>query len=202
MDQQDQKREQIIEGALKRFAHFGLNKTTMNEIANDLSLSKSLLYYYFPDKINLYAAVLSKVFTEITSQVDAKLANETSPEAALKIYIETRQNFIEKYFPILDFNKFANIEKYQDLKVILDQSNASEINHLKEIIEIGIKSNTYLVEDATYTANLLFDALQGLRKFYMSSSNIQFGVDRAYLDMISRRQKEIVYIFLKGLSKP
>lgn len=46
---QDLKREAIIEAAIKRFAHFGVGKTTMTEIGNDLSLSKASLYYYFPD---------------------------------------------------------------------------------------------------------------------------------------------------------
>ena len=58
---QDQKQENIIQAAIKRFAHFGVSKTTMSEIAADLSLSKASLYYYFPDKLNLYAEVLRSI---------------------------------------------------------------------------------------------------------------------------------------------
>jgi AcrR family transcriptional regulator len=58
---QDKKKTLIIEAAQKRFSHFGVGKTTMNEIADDLSISKASLYYYFPDKLNLYAAVLQKI---------------------------------------------------------------------------------------------------------------------------------------------
>lgn len=54
MENQDKKRILIIEAALKRFAHYGLSKTTMTEIAKDISFSKALLYYYFPDKLSLY----------------------------------------------------------------------------------------------------------------------------------------------------
>jgi AcrR family transcriptional regulator len=50
MVETDKKRDVIIEGAIKRFIHYGINKTTMNEIAEDLSVSKPSLYYYFPDK--------------------------------------------------------------------------------------------------------------------------------------------------------
>ena len=49
-DQQDVKKEKILEAAHHRFLHFGYSKTTMNEIAGDLSMSKALLYYYFPEK--------------------------------------------------------------------------------------------------------------------------------------------------------
>ncbi|MGI8637960.1 MAG: TetR/AcrR family transcriptional regulator, partial [Segetibacter sp.] len=42
---QDKKRDVIIQAAQKRFSHFGVDKTTMNEIADDLSISKASLYY-------------------------------------------------------------------------------------------------------------------------------------------------------------
>lgn len=200
MDPQDKKRELIIEAALKRFAHFGLNKTTMNEIAGDLKFSKALLYYYFPDKINLYAAVLEKIFAEIGLGIDIELAKASTPDGALDTYIEIRQNFLKKYFPLLDFSKLSNIEKYNDLKELLENAHKSEINHLKKIIEIGIQTKEYSIANVDYTANLLFDALHGIRLLYLTSTKIQFGIDKDFLNMVSQRQKEIATIFLKGLS--
>ena len=47
----DVKRQKILEAARRRFAHYGMAKTTMAEIAQDLSFSKALLYYYFQIKI-------------------------------------------------------------------------------------------------------------------------------------------------------
>ncbi|WP_017259695.1 TetR/AcrR family transcriptional regulator [Pedobacter arcticus] len=201
MDQQDQKREQIIDAALKRFAHFGLNKTTMNEIAGDLNFSKALLYYYFPDKLSLYAAVLEQVFAEITEVIDKALQDAKTPESAIKIYIEARKSFLEKYFPILDFNKFLNAEKYQVLKKLLNKSNESEIGHIKNIIQIGINAGNYQVKDIEYIAKLLFDAILGVRIIYINTAQVQFGIDKDFLNMISNRQKDIMSIFLKGLEK-
>src|ERR1700712_5501525 len=60
-DQQDIKREKILDAAHNRFLHYGYSKTTMNEIAGDISMSKALLYYYFPDKSELYTAVMRKL---------------------------------------------------------------------------------------------------------------------------------------------
>ena len=58
------KRSLILEAAIRRFSHFGLAKTTMAEIAQDLSFSKALLYYYYPDKHSLYTAALSHVIEQ------------------------------------------------------------------------------------------------------------------------------------------
>ncbi len=201
MDQQDQKREQIIDAALKRFAHFGLNKTTMNEIAGDLSISKALLYYYFPDKLSLYAAVLENVFAEITETVNKALQDAKTSAVAIEIYINARKSFLEKYFPILDFNKFLNIEKYQELKKILDKSHQSEVEHIKSIIQIGVSTGQYYVDDIEYVAKLLFDAILGIRIMYINNAQVQFGIDKEFVKMVSSRQKEIMSIFLKGLEK-
>ena len=48
----------ILSAAQKRFGLYGLEKTTMKEIASDLGVSKASLYYYFPDKESLLKAVV------------------------------------------------------------------------------------------------------------------------------------------------
>ncbi|MDB5119025.1 MAG: transcriptional regulator [Sphingobacteriales bacterium] len=201
IDPQDKKRQQIIEIALKRFAHFGLGKTTMNDIAADLNFSKALLYYYFPDKISLYAAVLENLFLEIGTFLDKEIAKANKPEQALKTYIDARQNFIERYFLLFDFNKITNLDKHEPLKRIFDQADSSEIKHLKHIIQIGIDTGEYLVKDAQYTAELLYDAIRGIRILYINEVKTPFGMSKDFFDTVSNRQKEIVYIFLKGLTK-
>ncbi|RYZ57606.1 MAG: TetR/AcrR family transcriptional regulator, partial [Chitinophagaceae bacterium] len=98
---QDQKQEAIIEAAIKRFAHFGVAKTTMTEIATDLSLSKASLYYYFPDKLNLYAAVFTTITSAGADALDAQLAQEPDPFKAIAHFLERRTEFIIKYHNIL-----------------------------------------------------------------------------------------------------
>lgn len=49
---------QIIRAASKRFARHGLHKTTLDEIARDLRISKASLYYYFESKDQLYYATI------------------------------------------------------------------------------------------------------------------------------------------------
>ena len=72
---EDSKVTAIIEAARKRFAHYGLTKTTMNEIAADIGMSKASLYYYFPDKENLFVAVIGQDFDEFVQTIDAVINN-------------------------------------------------------------------------------------------------------------------------------
>ena len=108
---QDQKQEAIIEAAIKRFAHFGVAKTTMAEIAADLSFSKASLYYYFPDKLNLYASVFKTITEAVTQSGDAELSKQKDPFAAILFFLERRTEFIIKYHNILEYLKTFSSSK-------------------------------------------------------------------------------------------
>src|SRR5690606_21938613 len=100
----DKKRTQILEAATRRFAHFGLTKTTMSEIAKDLSFSKALLYYYFPDKNTLYAAVLEHVMTRSFEQMESELSVIADSQEAVMHMLDKRIEFITKYYTLLEYS--------------------------------------------------------------------------------------------------
>ena len=105
---QDQKREAIIESAIKRFAHYGVSKTTMSEIAADLSFSKASLYYYFPDKLSLFAAVLNTITRPGNTGFEPELIHEKDPFKAILFFLEKRTDFIIRYHNILEYVKTFN----------------------------------------------------------------------------------------------
>ncbi len=88
MVETDRKRETIIDGAIKRFTHFGINKTTMNEIADDLSVSKPSLYYYFPDKGSLIMGVVERIFNDYFDTLKKENNNKAPLETTLTNFIE------------------------------------------------------------------------------------------------------------------
>ena len=94
----DRKRELILEKAALRFAHFGIQKTTMNEIAEDLAISKPLVYYYFPDKVSLVVAVVEKILTEYQERLVALFAKSKDVKAAIFSMLDLRREFLQKYF--------------------------------------------------------------------------------------------------------
>jgi AcrR family transcriptional regulator len=59
------KRARILEAAFEEFARRGLDKASTNRIAVGAQVSKSLLFYYFDDKQDLFAAVVGEVSREL-----------------------------------------------------------------------------------------------------------------------------------------
>lgn len=81
---------EIVNAAQVRFGQFGIEKTTMREIASDLNMSKGSLYYYFPDKEHLYKAVVEKEQNEFLSILKEKMSQIDDPVSLLLEYVETR----------------------------------------------------------------------------------------------------------------
>src|ERR1051325_6834770 len=114
---QDRKRQLILEAEQKRFSHFGVDKTTMNEIADDLALSKASLYYYFPDKLSLYAAVLKKII-EAERANEKPFTAEKSAEKAILKFLDARTELIIKHHNILEHLRTVGATSPEEFKTI------------------------------------------------------------------------------------
>ncbi len=192
----DAKRNLIVEAARKRFAHFGVAKTTMNEIVDDLSYSKASLYYYFPDKLNLYAAVLEKIIMESEINSDAFLQSKTV-EAAVNQYIDIRFEFFNKNYNILEYLPSVNTTS-KELAHIFNQVRNRQIALISGILEKGVKEKTLQIEDIKKTTSLFLDCLEGLHLKALSENN-SFFPDKKVFTALWKREKEFAEIFLRGL---
>ena len=197
---QDQKREAIIEAALKRFAHFGVAKTTMNEIAGDLALSKASLYYYFPDKISLYAAVLKSISEANVQQESGVLEKEPDPHKAIALYLEKRTDFIIKYHHLLEFLKtYSAMNMPPELESLFTHFREQELKRITAILDKGKGQHIFHIEDARKTAELFYDFLEGFRLASLSRSGMLFPEKKQFLSIL-KKEKEFARIFFSGLS--
>jgi AcrR family transcriptional regulator len=57
-------RQQILQAALKCFAHSGYAATSVQHIVDDARVSKPALYYYFHDKAGLFQALVDEAHDE------------------------------------------------------------------------------------------------------------------------------------------
>lgn len=71
-------KQRIHEKALDHFLQFGFSKVTMNEIAEELGMSKKTLYQYFPGKEDLLAEVVSGLHEETATKIEAIVNDESS----------------------------------------------------------------------------------------------------------------------------
>ncbi|MDB5005906.1 MAG: hypothetical protein JWQ84_1 [Mucilaginibacter sp.] len=198
-DIKDIKKEKILDAAHQRFLHFGYSKTTMNEIAGDLSLSKALLYYYFPDKSQLYVAVMRKVANEYLNILKSKANTFTSLKEAFEFQINTQHEFIVNNYNFFDFFRLNEQNLPDMIWEIVDHVRQSEIDLLVDAIGAEVKKGKLKpVINPGEIVSLLLDALQGVRVSSASNKKIIFH-HKEDLDEIRVKRLLLTDIFIKGL---
>ena len=71
-------RRQILAAAELRFAAAGFEKTRLEDVAEDIGMVGSAILYHFPDKRDLYRAVLDELFSGLLAAV-AQAASGSTP---------------------------------------------------------------------------------------------------------------------------
>ncbi|MDF2431845.1 MAG: TetR/AcrR family transcriptional regulator [Mucilaginibacter sp.] len=196
---QDIKKEKILDAAHQRFLHFGYSKTTMNEIAGDLSLSKALLYYYFPDKSQLYVAVMRKVANEYLNILKSKANTFNGLKEVFEFQINTQHDFLVNNYNFFDFFRLNEQNLPDMIWEIVDHVRQSEIDLLVDAINVEAgKGKLKAVNNPGEIVSLLLDALQGVRVSSSSNRKVMFH-NKEDLDEIRAKRLLLTDIFIKGL---
>lgn len=69
MSQDDLTRERILDAAMNRMLRLGYRKVTMDEIAQDLVMSKNTIYKHFTSKIEMAEALVERLKKEINHEL-------------------------------------------------------------------------------------------------------------------------------------
>lgn len=190
--------ELIIEASQKRFGLFGIEKTSMREIANDLKLSKASLYYYFPDKESLYKAVVEKEQIEFISKISERIFSIQEPEQLLLEYANARLSYFRT---LLNLSRLR-LEDYSELKPgfreTIQDFKEKEKEILIRIFEKGISSGIFFINDTDQTASLFLDLLKGLRTTLVNEKKTLF-IEQEEYDLLLQKTIAFTNIFIKSL---
>ncbi len=194
----DDKAELIIKIAQKRFGLYGVEKTSMREIAGDLRFSKGLLYYYFPDKESLYKTVIEKEQSEFMKNLKTAIEDINDPAECLRKYVSTRLLYFKK---LLNIGRLRS-ESYSDLRPGIAESvknfREKDRNIVKEILEKGKKEKIFSIDNIPETASLFMDLLRGLRLTVLSDKKILVINEPEYSEL-SHKALAFTELFIKSL---
>ncbi len=199
MENQDKKRSLIINAALLRFAHYGLAKTTMTDIAKDISFSKALLYYYFPDKLSLYVSVIEHLMHTISKDILKSIEKTTTCTEGVLMVLQKRQGYIQKYYNLMEFNKLIGPELPEDLYEKFSRARAFELKIIASLLRRGVEKGEFQVDNINLATEVLVEALGGIH-FNILSRHKNICPSQEQFKQIFIKEKFLAKIFLSGLS--
>jgi AcrR family transcriptional regulator len=135
MNEQTKTRDRIFLKAQEKFAASGYGKTSMDNIAGELGISKKTLYKFFPTKLKLAELLVEQVLAEINHRCDAILSSPLPAVEKLfrivQMITEQQQRFVtptllkslRNHLPHLwqRIEAFRRERMRRNLEVILEQ---------------------------------------------------------------------------------
>ncbi|HXA02584.1 MAG TPA: TetR/AcrR family transcriptional regulator [Cytophagaceae bacterium] len=192
------KLEVILNAAQKRFGRYGLAKTTMNEIALDIGMSKACLYYYFPDKNNLFQAVVKKEQDEFILEINKIMKNSVDGALLLKQYFKKRMFFFQRFLNLAKLKSEFLINNKPVCVKMFDDFRLKEVELVKAIIQIGINNKQFRKINIQEYSELLILLMQGIRMVAMKNKEVSDFNEEDYGNM-ERTMSKVVNMLIKDV---
>lgn len=187
-----ERKETIIQVAQKLFAKFGLNKTTVDEIAKFAHIGKGTIYHYFKSKEDIFTEVIKKENRVLKEKLWEAIQKETSPQEKLRAFVTTRTRYLKELINYYSILKDDYLEHYSFVETQRERYFQNEINMVKSILDEGVNKRIFEIEDTRLTALTIVFALKGLE--------YPWTLENGSLD--SERSVDLMLnILLKGIEK-
>jgi AcrR family transcriptional regulator len=137
-----EKRERILNAAMKVFAEKGYKNTSTDEIVNEAGISKGALFHYFNSKKGLFIYLYNYVMDILLNEMIVKFNFEEKDFfARIKQGSMLKLEIMKKYPEMFNFTLAAYMEKSNEVK--------DELNNSYN--ELFAKSQAFLYEGVDFT---------------------------------------------------
>ena len=157
IEERKMRQERILSGALEVFKTRGLEKATMEEIAEESGFGKASLYYYFQSKEEVFSAILENGWQMLWSNLEPVISDSFSPRKTFVNVLLKIAEIIRSRPGLFEF--LFNAPQ----KVIFDkqpwkQHQDQLYSTLNSLLVAGVKAGEFPQIDP----KLLFEAIGGL----------------------------------------
>src|SRR5258705_9818240 len=145
-----ERRNELVDGTLEAIRRRGSN-VSMDEIAADIGVSKTVLYRYFIDKNDLTTAVMMRfaqttLIPNMASALSADLDGYALTREIIRVYVETVASEPEPYQFVMANNSASRTKAVSDAERIIARMLAVMLRHRMH----GVGMNTGGVEPWAY----------------------------------------------------
>lgn len=186
-DQQEERRQAIVQIAMELFSQNGVEKTSMREIAVTAGMGKSTMYDFFASKDEIAVYAVEGAITGAIQKAEEIRADELPPEQCLRAMMKINLSFTKDYKDILLWlsseSRYMAKEYQQRLSAIRHQYQ----DIVQAVIERGIAEGIFSTRDPALATRLLINSMLSIA--YTSRPS----------DSLENMLEEAVNIFLHGM---
>lgn len=193
-------KEKIGKAAMQCFEKYGLDKTTLDDIAQSIGLNKASLYYYYKNKEDIFIEVGLKEGEDYITSLQQKALLKKGIENQVWFYMLSRFNY---YKNILNMNRIS----VETLNKILprffelyDTLMKREKKFLTQLVTKAIENGELVKTNATKIADVLINISDALKHSTEQKAILKREPDVDYSHSIND-MKFLVSLIFQGLKK-
>ncbi len=147
----------ILDAALKVFSRYGYKKSTLEDIANELSMTNTAMYAYADSKRDLYEQTVRYVMKRWQGSVQQAVSKQSTAQGKLTKLCESALYYLAKdaeFCALLRsdpgiFPMFPTVDPYEEI-------NRDSVLMIERIIQYGQETGEFRAVDASGSAEVLF----------------------------------------------
>ena len=137
----EEKAESILNTAKKMFGRYGLQKTSLDEIARMARVAKATIYNYFGSKDRVYLEVLRREANEIVKKISLSVDQEVLPVNKLIAFARAKFRYMRQAINILNLDRDGIEKVLPNAESIRSKLFDREVDIIRSILEEGVESS-------------------------------------------------------------
>ena len=157
----EEKAESILDTAKKMFGRYGLQKTTLDEIARMARVAKATIYNYFGSKDCVYLEVLRRETNEIVEKISSSVDQQVSAGDKLVAFARAKFRYMRQAVNILNLDREGVEKLMPSAEGIRNELFEQEVNIIHSILKQGVQKGIFDINDVPLAARAIGHALKG-----------------------------------------
>jgi len=153
----DENRQQLFREALSLFALYGYKKTTIEDVADKLGMTKGNLYFYVKNKNDLYFQTIHWALTRWQDHVKKAVFEQSSPAGQFRAMARSALAYIESDTVLQQLlTKDPDIFTLDRDRDRFPEANAAARQIMRDILDRGVREKVFFISETLAATQYLF----------------------------------------------
>lgn len=179
-------RDRILDDAARLFARGGYDGTSLDDVAQAIGVTKAAIYHYFPNKKEIYEAIIVRTLDGLLRFVQAATAQVSGPEEKLVRFMTAHADFFEDHYDgflamLVGYGGMRNVVMIAEAQKLRDDYEQA----LRQIIADGSAQGAFRQVDVPITSRAVLSMLNWMVRWYRPGEGRRASAfARDYCDLI------------------
>jgi TetR/AcrR family fatty acid metabolism transcriptional regulator len=189
------KRQRIINAAVKVFAENGFFNAKVSEIAREAGVANGTIYLYFQNKDDILISLFEQEMKLIIGRVKAEIEQEPDPLRKIEKFALMHLSLIEEHKELAEVLQVELRQSSKFMKEYRNSKFAEYVNLISGIIRLGQEMGVVRPDVMPGIAKrAFFGALDEMSRFWVLSRRKKYSIQTA--------ARQIADFFVHGISTP